>query len=62
LRIADDGIGMQVDERLRDRSSIGLEVMQALAAQLDAQLEIRGDKGVEVRLSFNQAVAGATAG
>jgi PAS domain S-box-containing protein len=62
LRIADDGIGMQVDERLRDRSSIGLEVMQALAAQLDARLEIRGDAGVEVRLSFNQAVAGATAG
>jgi two-component sensor histidine kinase len=58
LRIADDGVGMRVDERLRDRSSIGLEVMQALAAQLDARLDIRGDDGVEVRLEFNQAVAG----
>jgi PAS domain S-box-containing protein len=57
LRIADDGVGMRVDERLRDRSSIGLEVMQALAAQLDARLDIRGDGGVEVRLNFNQAVA-----
>jgi PAS domain S-box-containing protein len=57
LRIADDGVGMRVDERLRDRSSIGLEVMQALAAQLDARLDIRGDDGVEVRLNFNQAVA-----
>ena len=48
---------MQVDERLRDRSSIGLEVMQALAAQLGARLDIRGDAGVEVRLDFNQTLA-----
>jgi PAS domain S-box-containing protein len=62
LRIADDGVGMQVEERLRDRSSIGLEVMQALAAQLDARLAIRGDHGVEIRLDFNQAVADGEAG
>ena len=52
LRIADDGVGMLVEERVRDRRSIGLEVIHALAAQLGAQLEIRGEGEVEVRLTF----------
>jgi PAS domain S-box-containing protein len=55
LRIADDGIGMDVDERTRDRRTIGLDVMKALAAQLDARLEITGDHGVDVRLTFKPA-------
>jgi two-component system, sensor histidine kinase PdtaS len=58
LRIADDGVGMMVEERVRDRRSIGLEVIHALAAQLGAQLEIRSDGGVEVRLTFSEPVAG----
>ena len=57
LRIADDGVGMEVDERIRDRRSIGLEVMHALAAQLGAELDIRGEDGVEVRLTFKEAAA-----
>jgi two-component sensor histidine kinase len=61
LRIADDGVGMAVAERVRDRRSIGLEVMHALAAQLDAELQIRGDDGVEVRLTFKEAAAGSEA-
>jgi PAS domain S-box-containing protein len=52
LRIADDGIGMKVDGRSRDRRTIGLDVMRALASQLDAKLEIDGQRGVEVRLTF----------
>ena len=55
LRIADDGIGMDVEARTRDRRTIGLDVMRALAAQLDARLEIDGDHGVDVRLTFNPA-------
>jgi two-component sensor histidine kinase len=52
LRIADDGVGMKGDGHSRDRRTIGLDVMQALAAQLDAQLEIDGRRGVDVRLTF----------
>jgi len=55
LRIADDGVGMRVDDRVRDRRSIGLEVMHGLAAQLGAELDLRSDHGVEVRLTFNEA-------
>ncbi len=55
LRITDDGIGMDVEARTRDRRTIGLDVMRALAAQLDARLEIDGDHGVDVRLTFNPA-------
>ena len=58
LRIADDGVGMLVEERVRDRRSIGLEVIHALAAQLGAQLEIRGEGGVEVRLTFHEQGSG----
>ncbi len=52
LRIADDGIGMDVEARTRERRTIGLDVMRALAAQLDARLEIDGHHGVDVRLTF----------
>jgi len=52
LRIADDGIGMEVSGHAHDRRTIGLDVMRALAGQLDARLEINGKKGVEVLLTF----------
>ena len=55
LRIADDGIGMDVEARARDRRTIGLDVMRALAGQLDARLEIDGHHGVDVRLTFKPA-------
>ena len=52
------GSAWLVEERVRDRRSIGLEVIHASAAQLGAQLEIRSDGGVEVRLTFNEPAAG----
>jgi two-component sensor histidine kinase len=55
LRIADDGIGMKGNGHTRDRRTIGLEVMRALAGQLDANLEIDGQRGVDVRLTFAPA-------
>jgi len=55
LRIADDGIGMDPDGHTHDRRTIGLDVMQALARQLDADLEIDGEDGVAVRLTFKPA-------
>jgi two-component sensor histidine kinase len=54
LRIADDGVGMPVGQDGNQRS-IGLDVMRALATQLDARLEIRSGPGVVVELAFNAA-------
>jgi two-component sensor histidine kinase len=55
LRIVDDGVGMPPGEAGEQRS-IGLDVMRALASQLDARLEIRSEGGVVVELTFNTAV------
>ena len=54
LRISDDGAGMPVGQDGAQRS-IGLDVMRALAAQLDARLDIRSGPGVVVELAFNAA-------
>jgi two-component sensor histidine kinase len=53
LRIADDGVGMPAGEPNGERRSIGLDVMRALASQLDARLEIRSEQGVVVEITFN---------
>ena len=52
LRIADDGVGMPVGQDGSQRS-IGLDVMRALATQLDARLDIRSGAGVVVEVAFN---------
>jgi len=54
LRIADDGVGMPIGQDGSQRS-IGLDVMRALATQLDARLDIRSGPGVVVELAFNAA-------
>jgi two-component system, sensor histidine kinase PdtaS len=53
LRIADDGVGMPAADQNGERRSIGLDVMRALASQLDARLEIRDGAGAVVELTFN---------
>ncbi len=60
LRIADDGLGMADGERSAGGRSIGFDVMHALAAQLDARLEIRSERGVTVELTFNAPLAAAS--
>jgi two-component sensor histidine kinase len=55
LRIADDGVGMPAGMDGGQQRSIGLDVMRALASQLDARLEIRSESGVVVELTFNPA-------
>jgi nitrate/nitrite-specific signal transduction histidine kinase len=55
LRIADDGIGMDPGGEPHDRRTIGLDVMQALARQLDADLDIDGTHGVTIHLTFKPA-------
>jgi two-component sensor histidine kinase len=55
LRITDDGVGMPAADQNGERRSIGLDVMRALASQLDARLEIRDGPGAVVELTFNVA-------
>lgn len=57
LRVADDGVGMDVEARQRERRSVGrrsvgLSLMRGLATQLEADLAIDGRQGVEIRLTF----------
>lgn len=52
LRLADNGIGMGDDFDRTVSRSLGVRLIKALARQLDATLEIRGNRGTEFRLTF----------
>jgi len=52
LTVEDDGVG--VDEAaLADGSGFGLTLVRSLAAQLDASLSMRGDRGLRVELRLS---------
>jgi two-component sensor histidine kinase len=50
LTIADDGPGMPA--KLPDKSSLGLKIVQGLAAQLDGQVSTPSSKGAATRIEF----------
>lgn len=56
LEIKDDGIGMPPNTDLSNLKSLGMNLVQALSAQLGAQLEIRTQGGVCVKLAFVEKV------
>jgi PAS domain S-box-containing protein len=56
LEIKDDGIGMPPNTDLSNLKSLGMNLVQALSAQLGAQLEIRTQGGVSVKLAFVEKV------
>ncbi|HOY96254.1 MAG TPA: PAS domain S-box protein [Catalimonadaceae bacterium] len=56
LEIKDDGIGMPPNMDLSNLKSLGMNLVQALSAQLGAQLEIRTQGGVCVKLAFVEKV------
>ena len=57
LIIADDGVGLPEAAQGRERQSVGLQLMRALADQLGARLEIRAANGVEVTLTLPEELA-----
>jgi PAS domain S-box-containing protein len=56
LEIKDDGIGMPPNTDLSNLKSLGMNLVHALSAQLGAQLEIRTQGGVCVKLAFVEKV------
>ena len=56
LSVVDNGVGLPDDATLQTRRSFGMDLIQALATQLDACIEfIHHDPGTEVRLKLEEA-------
>ena len=56
LEIKDDGVGMPPNVDFSTFKSLGMNLVSALSAQLGAQLEIRTQGGVSVRISFVEKI------
>lgn len=52
LRIADDGVGLPTHPRAATHSPLGMRLMAALAEQAGVRLEVRSERGVEVRIAM----------
>ena len=56
LSVVDNGAGLPNDATLQARRSFGMDLIHALATQLDACIEfIHHDPGTEVRLKLEEA-------
>lgn len=53
LVVADDGAGLPKDMHLRHKESLGLGIVQALAKQLQGEMELNVLNGAEFRIKFN---------
>ena len=56
LCVRDEGVGLPVDFDLSATKTLGISVIQVLAAQLDGHFEVRGEMGTAFSLRFPQAV------
>lgn len=52
LTISDNGVGLPADFDTLEHNSLGLDLMQGLAKQLNGELEIRNSNGVHITLKF----------
>lgn len=50
--ISDNGVGLPPEINLDAAESLGMQLIQALTAQLDGVLEVSTDKGTEFKISF----------
>lgn len=51
-RIADNGVGLPPEINLEQSESLGMQLIQALTAQLDGELSVSREKGTEFKISF----------
>lgn len=54
LSVVDDGIGLPYDLTNRRLKSLGLQIVEALAKQLEGTLEVSGHNGTRWRISFRE--------
>ena len=52
FKISDNGIGLPGDINLEAAESLGMQLIQALTAQLDGELEVSRENGTEFTVSF----------
>jgi two-component sensor histidine kinase len=52
LAVGDDGVGLPRGLDIRDSPSLGLHLVQMLATQLDARLEVEATRGACFRVTF----------
>lgn len=53
FKISDTGVGLPEEINLEAAESLGMQLIQALTAQLDGELEVSREKGTEFTVSFN---------
>lgn len=54
LSIADNGIGLPEDLDVKNSESLGLQLVYTLADQLDADIQVKGEKGTEYLITFDK--------
>ena len=52
LIISDNGVGIPVKFDIEELDSLGLQLVTSLVAQLDGELEIKGNNGTEFNIKF----------
>ena len=52
LRVSDDGVGMPLEQDWRKSKSLGLRLVDMLARQLNAIVELNCDKGTQFQIAF----------
>ncbi|HEX3933170.1 MAG TPA: sensor histidine kinase [Puia sp.] len=58
LRIADNGVGFPRHADLSGKTSLGIQLMKLFAEQLEGELWLKSEHGVEIGLRFKQQFAG----
>ena len=53
FRISDNGVGLPSEINLDAAESLGMQLIQALTAQLDGELEVSRENGTEFKITFS---------
>lgn len=54
LIIADDGIGIPINQNIEIEQTLGLEIVNALTSQIDGTIDINSEKGVKYTIVFKK--------
>ena len=52
LNIYDNGVGMPEIDDVKEKKSLGMELIKMLSEQLDASIEVKNEKGTEYNIKF----------
>jgi len=52
IRIQDDGIGLPKDLNINKTSTLGMQLINNLTAQLDGEIQVKSNNGTEFTIIF----------